>query len=91
MRSLSFRIHAVALATLATCSRLAAHAPDTWPHRRAPFDDTIARYHLPGIAVGVVEDGKVVYTAHRAASSSPAAAADHAPHAVQDRVEHASR
>jgi CubicO group peptidase (beta-lactamase class C family) len=25
-------------------------------------DDAVARYHLPGIAVGVVEDGKVVYT-----------------------------
>lgn len=26
------------------------------------IDDAIARYHLPGIAVGVIEDGKVVYT-----------------------------
>ena len=26
------------------------------------IDDVIARYHLPGIAVGVIEDGKVVYT-----------------------------
>lgn len=25
------------------------------------FDDAYARYHLPGLAVGVVEDGKVVY------------------------------
>jgi CubicO group peptidase (beta-lactamase class C family) len=26
------------------------------------FDDTVARYHLPGLAVGIVEDGQVVYT-----------------------------
>src|SRR3546814_1110380 len=26
------------------------------------FDDTVARYHLPGLAVGIVEDGEVVYT-----------------------------
>ncbi|WP_430760620.1 serine hydrolase [Solilutibacter silvestris] len=27
----------------------------------AAFDATVARYHLPGLALGVVEDGKVVY------------------------------
>src|SRR3546814_8836910 len=26
------------------------------------FDDTVARYHVPGRAVGIVEDGEVVYT-----------------------------
>src|SRR3546814_4256695 len=26
------------------------------------FDDNVARYHLPGLAVGIVEDGEVVYT-----------------------------
>src|SRR3546814_2547005 len=26
------------------------------------FDDAVARYHLPGLAVGIVEDGEVVYT-----------------------------
>src|SRR3546814_11126941 len=25
------------------------------------FDDPVARYHLPGLAVGIVEDGEVVY------------------------------
>lgn len=25
-------------------------------------DDVVARYHLPGVAVGVIEDGKVTYT-----------------------------
>lgn len=28
-------------------------------------DDTVQRYHLPGIAVGVIEDGKVVYRGTR--------------------------
>lgn len=28
----------------------------------AAFDDTMARYRLPGLAVGIVEGGKVVYT-----------------------------
>jgi CubicO group peptidase (beta-lactamase class C family) len=28
-------------------------------------DAVVARYHLPGIAVGVIEDGRVVYTATR--------------------------
>ena len=27
----------------------------------AAFDATVARYHLPGLALGVVEDGKIVY------------------------------
>jgi CubicO group peptidase (beta-lactamase class C family) len=26
------------------------------------FNDTVSRYHLPGLAIGIVEDGKVVYT-----------------------------
>ena len=26
------------------------------------FEDTVARYHLPGLAVGIVEDGEVLYT-----------------------------
>jgi CubicO group peptidase (beta-lactamase class C family) len=26
------------------------------------LDDTVSRYHLPGLAVGIVEDGKIVYT-----------------------------
>jgi CubicO group peptidase (beta-lactamase class C family) len=36
-------------------------AVDTAAIDRA-FDDTVARYHLPGLAVGIVEDGQVVYT-----------------------------
>ena len=28
----------------------------------AAFDDAVARYHLPGLAVGVVQDGRIVYT-----------------------------
>ena len=42
-----------------TCSAHAANRP------RNDFDkivdDTVAHYHLPGLAVGVIEDGKVVY------------------------------
>ncbi|WP_133477599.1 serine hydrolase [Cognatilysobacter segetis] len=38
----------------------AANAAD--PAFDAAFDATMARYRLPGLAVGVVEDGKVVYT-----------------------------
>jgi len=26
------------------------------------FDDVMARYHLPGLALGVIEDGKITYT-----------------------------
>ncbi|HVI59756.1 MAG TPA: serine hydrolase domain-containing protein [Luteimonas sp.] len=37
-----------------------AQAPSKADFDRA-FDDTIARYDLPGLAVGVVADGKVVY------------------------------
>ncbi|MBO9663762.1 serine hydrolase domain-containing protein [Dokdonella sp.] len=37
-----------------------AHARDTAFYDRA-FEQTMARYHLPGLAVGVIEDGKVVY------------------------------
>ena len=29
---------------------------------RSSFDETVSRYYLPGLAVGIVEDGKVVYT-----------------------------
>ncbi|HKS54363.1 MAG TPA: hypothetical protein VJS12_03715, partial [Steroidobacteraceae bacterium] len=28
----------------------------------AAFDDVYARYQLPGLALGVVRDGKVIYT-----------------------------
>ncbi|HEY0199648.1 MAG TPA: serine hydrolase [Rhodanobacter sp.] len=40
-----------------------AHAVDRPAHDFDRIvDATIARYHLPGIAVGVIEDGKVIYT-----------------------------
>ncbi|QNK03279.1 serine hydrolase domain-containing protein [Dyella telluris] len=43
-----------------------AHASAPEPAARADIDPLIdavvARYHLPGIAVGVIDDGKVVYT-----------------------------
>lgn len=44
---------------------VAAPAATTAPDDRAAFDrafdDTVARYHLPGLAIGIVEDGKIVY------------------------------
>jgi CubicO group peptidase (beta-lactamase class C family) len=49
---------------VALCGTAQAPAADTDP--RADFDHVvdgvIERYHLPGIAVGVIDDGKVVYT-----------------------------
>lgn len=46
-----------------------AHAATPAPAETHAFDkivdDTIARYHLPGIAVGVIEDGRIAYTATR--------------------------
>ena len=32
----------------------------------AAFDDVYERYNLPGLALGVVRDGKVIYTARPA-------------------------
>ena len=43
---------------LATAFAAPAHAAS--PYDQA-FDALIARYQLPGLAVGVIEDGKVVY------------------------------
>lgn len=58
-------LHAIACALL-------AGLPMAGPARAAPpvdavaidraFDATVVRYHLPGLAVGVVADGEVVYT-----------------------------
>jgi CubicO group peptidase (beta-lactamase class C family) len=45
----------------------------------AAFDDVVARYHLPGLAVGVVEDGKITYlrtTGERIAGSGQPIDAD---------------
>lgn len=39
----------------------AAAAPDAGTRYDAAVDDAIARYDLPGIAVGVIEDGEVTY------------------------------
>lgn len=50
----------LALATAAASAQDAAHAPA--PDYARLVDAVVARYHLPGIAVGVINDGKVVYT-----------------------------
>jgi CubicO group peptidase (beta-lactamase class C family) len=51
-----------ALALSATVTH--ASAPDMNAQARYDrlVDEVVARYHLPGIAVGVIDDGKVVYT-----------------------------
>jgi CubicO group peptidase (beta-lactamase class C family) len=55
----------LAASTLAVCA-IAASAPaartDTKSDVDRIVDDVVARYHLPGIAVGVIDDGKIVYT-----------------------------
>ncbi|GAA3930741.1 serine hydrolase [Luteimonas lutimaris] len=66
MTSLRLPFHAIAFVLLAAlplagAAEPAGEAPDTAAIDRA-FDDTVARYELPGLAVGVVVDGKVVYT-----------------------------
>jgi CubicO group peptidase (beta-lactamase class C family) len=52
-----------ALLAVAACS---AQAPVADAPRKPPFDvivdDLVARYRLPGVALGVVQDGEVVYT-----------------------------
>ena len=58
--------HAIAFVLLAALSPAsmagpAVAAPDVSAIDRA-FDETVDRYHLPGLAVGVVVDGKVVYS-----------------------------
>ncbi|HEY5807583.1 MAG TPA: serine hydrolase [Povalibacter sp.] len=54
----------LALASLSACSPRSAQHNDTTS--QAPFDtifdDVMKRYQLPGLALGVIEDGKVVYT-----------------------------
>ncbi len=43
------------------CAGLSARAGDAAGELDAAFDETFARYHLPGLAVGVIEDGEVVF------------------------------
>ena len=43
---------------------MAAHATAQTPYDRI-VDDAVARYRLPGIAVGVIENGKVTFTGTR--------------------------
>jgi CubicO group peptidase (beta-lactamase class C family) len=55
----------VALASLAFCAAIAhAAIPTIKPNADLDrlVDAVVAYYHLPGIAVGVIDGGKVVYT-----------------------------
>lgn len=45
---------------LAACA--GAPPPQSTAAYDQAFDDIMTRYHLPGLAVGVIEDGRVVYT-----------------------------
>jgi CubicO group peptidase (beta-lactamase class C family) len=47
---------------LLLCMLRPATAAAADPALDAAFDEVMARYRLPGLAVGIVEDGKVVYT-----------------------------
>ena len=62
----------LALLAFALCATTAQAAT---PTQNADLDRlvdaVVAYYHLPGIAVGVIDDGEVVYT-HRVARSHPA-------------------
>jgi CubicO group peptidase (beta-lactamase class C family) len=51
--------------TLATITATAAAQQPPSPTYDHILDSVVARYHLPGIALGVIEHGKVVYTAPR--------------------------
>jgi len=55
-----FLRHAVALCALVALPAFAAPAEDTAAYDRL-FDQAMAHYHLPGLAVGVIVDGRVVY------------------------------
>lgn len=51
------------LSALLAAMSLSAHAAKPGDAAiDAAFDDAVARYHLPGLAVGVVHDGRIVYT-----------------------------
>ena len=56
--------HALTLALLATAP-LAAATPSLGDEIDRLVDQTVARYDLPGIAVGVIQDGQVVHVATR--------------------------
>jgi CubicO group peptidase (beta-lactamase class C family) len=52
----------LALALCATAAQAAAPTPDRNADLDRLVDAAVAYYHLPGIAVGVIENGRVVYT-----------------------------
>ena len=78
------------VARLARCRTGGANR-DSRPKKQtfdAIFDAVMAEYHLPGMALGVVEDGKVIYTRTAGELVAGGGQADRCGHAVQDRVEH---
>ena len=61
-RPLRSMLATLALAWCATAAQSAAPGPDRQADYDRLVDAVVAYYHLPGLAVGVIEDGKVVYT-----------------------------
>jgi CubicO group peptidase (beta-lactamase class C family) len=60
--ALAFTLPCVATFAAQTSSASASPEAHTYDHI---LDTVVARYHLPGIALGVIENGKVVYVATR--------------------------
>jgi CubicO group peptidase (beta-lactamase class C family) len=57
-------ILAALIATLAACSGAPTRSVPIEQHKRAfdaAFDDVMSRYQLPGLAVGIVRNGEVIY------------------------------
>jgi CubicO group peptidase (beta-lactamase class C family) len=52
----------LALIVCGTAASAAAPGAASLPDYNRLVDAVVAQYHLPGIAVGVIEDGKIVYT-----------------------------
>lgn len=59
MHHLRIRTASLILAVSIAASSQALAKPSSFD---ALVDDVVQRYHLPGLALGVIEDGKVVYT-----------------------------
>jgi CubicO group peptidase (beta-lactamase class C family) len=70
-RAIAFACLAFAAAFMAPtiASETGSASAATMPNEDAALDTivdaVVDRYHLPGIAVGVIEDGRVAYTATR--------------------------
>ncbi len=79
MNSRSHSLFATMFALLAMAGAGASRAMPPEADLDRIVDDTVSRYHLPGLAVGIVENGKIVYartTGERVAGSGEKIDAD---------------